>query len=102
MEVVSPDGSARRFRPNALERWYEGEKLVVRSYGGGGWGDPLDRKPESVLKDVQDRVVSLGRAHDVYGVVIDENSWTIDRAATEAVRKEKKAAKATAAIASQA
>ena len=37
---------------------------------GGGYGDPLERKPELVLEDVIDDYVSIERAEKDYGVVI--------------------------------
>jgi N-methylhydantoinase B len=40
--------------------------------GGGGYGDPLERDPEAVLRDVLERWVSARAAHDVYGVVFAE------------------------------
>jgi probable F420-dependent oxidoreductase len=39
--------------------------------GPGEWGDPLERDPARVLRDVRNELVSLGAAHDDYGVVID-------------------------------
>ena len=38
--------------------------------GGGGYGDPLDREPERVLKDVIAGVVTAEQARERYGVVI--------------------------------
>jgi N-methylhydantoinase B len=52
--------------------------------GGGGYGDPLDRKPLSVLADVLSDAVSMEVAKAVYGVIINENE--IDKAATERAR----------------
>src|ERR687891_2332558 len=45
--------------------------------GAGGWGDPLERNPEAVLKDVRNELISLAAAND-YGVVIDTHHWKID------------------------
>ena len=55
--------------------------------GGGGWGDPLERDPDNVLKDVRNELVSPTMAFDDYGVRIDTKRWTVDQASTEAQRK---------------
>lgn len=39
--------------------------------GGGGYGDPLERDPNRVLKDVLERWETGERALDVYGVVLE-------------------------------
>jgi N-methylhydantoinase B len=59
----------------------------MRSQGGGGWGDPLDRDAAAVLHDVRDGVVSRDAARETYGVVIGEDGRSIDRAATDALRR---------------
>jgi N-methylhydantoinase B len=51
--------------------------------GAGGWGDPLERDPDAVLKDVRNDLLSLAKAEADYGVVIDAKAWAVDRAATE-------------------
>ncbi|GAB6061534.1 hydantoinase B/oxoprolinase family protein [Deferrisoma palaeochoriense] len=55
--------------------------------GGGGWGNPLERDPAKVLKDVRNGVVSLERAREDYGVVIDPDTWTVDEAETAKLRR---------------
>jgi N-methylhydantoinase B len=55
--------------------------------GGGGYGDPLERDPEIVEKDVIEGYVSLERAREDYGVVINPKTMKVDRAATEKLRK---------------
>jgi len=52
-----------------------------------GYGDPLDRDFELVLRDVLDQKVSIEAARDEYGVVIDED-FTVDRGATESLREQ--------------
>jgi N-methylhydantoinase B len=47
-----------------------GEIVRVRTTGGGGWGDPLDRDPHAVLRDVRDGKVSRASAERDYGVVL--------------------------------
>ena len=39
--------------------------------GAGGWGDPLERDPDAVLKDVRNELLSLAKAEADYGVIID-------------------------------
>ena len=45
--------------------------VIMESAGGGGYGDPLERDPESVRADVQAGFVSAERAREGYGVVLD-------------------------------
>jgi N-methylhydantoinase B len=40
--------------------------------GGGGYGDPLEREPQSVLTDVQQGLVSQQTARQIYGVALDQ------------------------------
>lgn len=57
-------------------------RMVMESPGGGGWGDPLQRDPERVLRDVRDGLVSAEVARDVYGVVLSEEGDAVDLRAT--------------------
>ena len=54
--------------------------------GGGGWGDPLDRDPDLVRKDVWNEKLSCEYVRSEYGVVIDKDSLEIDYEATAALR----------------
>lgn len=63
-----------------------GDTLLLELGGGGGWGDPLARDPERVLDDVRNGYVSPKAARDVYGVVVDPKTMTVDTAATEQER----------------
>jgi N-methylhydantoinase B len=61
-------------------------RFVTQSPGGGGYGDPLERAPESVLRDVRDGIVSKETANDVYGVAIAADGKSVDAAKTAEIR----------------
>jgi 5-oxoprolinase (ATP-hydrolysing) len=65
-----------------------GDKLVYITAGGGGWMDPLDRPSDAVQEDVIRGFVSVQRAQDAYGVVIDPTSLTVESEATARLRAE--------------
>jgi N-methylhydantoinase B len=56
--------------------------------GGGGWGDPLERDPQAVLRDVRNEFLSVTRARVDYGVIVDTTAWRVDEAATKTLRAE--------------
>jgi N-methylhydantoinase B len=60
--------------------------FYARWTGGGGYGDPLDRDPELVLKDVLQGFVTNRPANDIYGVVIDRDRGVVDADGTEQQR----------------
>jgi N-methylhydantoinase B len=62
-------------------------QVIVRTGGGGGWGDPLERDPSLVRTDVIEQLVSRGRAEEAYGVVLRDD-LTLDEAATARKRNE--------------
>lgn len=64
----------------------EGDQFRYVLPGGGGWGDPLERDPAAVLRDVRNEIVSPASARDEYGVVIDEEGLRIDVDATVRLR----------------
>jgi hypothetical protein len=55
---------------------------------GSGYGDPLDRDPAAVLRDIETHACSERIASDVYGVVIAGAPPAVDAAATERRRAE--------------
>ena len=60
--------------------------------GGGGWGDPLERAPAAVERDVADDKVSVAKAAELYGVVIDHESGGVDEKATQRLRSDRREA----------
>jgi N-methylhydantoinase B len=64
-------------------------ELYVESAGGGGWGDPADRDPEAVRRDVLNELVSPDAARSVYHVVLSAD-LSIDHEATHRARSKKR------------
>ena len=44
-----------------------GDRLIIEMPGGGGLGDPRQRDPKILARDVRDAFVSPHQAHEVYG-----------------------------------
>jgi N-methylhydantoinase B len=61
--------------------------VTIDAAGGGGCGNPLEREPESVETDVVKGYVSLEKAREDYGVVIDPKTLTLDEEATQKLRE---------------
>ena len=61
-----------------------GDILYFNTWGGGGWGNPLERDPELVLADVKRGLVTVEGAKR-YGVVIE--AGRVDAAATRRLRE---------------
>jgi N-methylhydantoinase B len=66
----------------------EGSLLVDYVAGGGGFGDPIDRDPQAVLKDLGRGWVSREIAQRIYGVMFSGDGNSVDSSATEARRRE--------------
>ncbi|MBM3291529.1 hydantoinase B/oxoprolinase family protein [Candidatus Bathyarchaeota archaeon] len=66
----------------------EGDKLIIKTPGGGGYGNPLERLPSDVLRDLQNGFITKKSAINQYGVVFDVNG-IIDEAETNQLRIEK-------------
>jgi len=61
---------------------------IVRTGGGGGWGDPRERDPELVRADVLEEFVSREAAREKYGVVLRDD-LTVDAEATRKQRSQR-------------
>jgi N-methylhydantoinase B len=72
--------------PKVTVRIQRGDRVIAATPGGGGWGDPFERDPLSVLEDVLEEFVSVERAREAYGVVVNVETGTIDDEATKALR----------------
>ncbi|MCB9763187.1 MAG: hydantoinase B/oxoprolinase family protein [Alphaproteobacteria bacterium] len=72
----------------------QGALVRIVTTGGGGWGDPLEREPERVAKDVHQGLVSRQAATEDYGVVfVSDEGVEVDAGATAALRAERRAAR---------
>jgi N-methylhydantoinase B len=68
-----------------------GDVLAVTQGGGGGYGDPLERDPALVARDLRDEYVSPERARTDYGVAVDPVKFEVDPLVTNQVRLELRA-----------
>jgi len=80
------NGQDIRVKPHRLVDVMENDILVKHSSGGGGVGNPAERDPEMVREDVENEIVSLAAAREVYRVAIDPGTLRIDVEATKALR----------------
>ena len=63
-----------------------GDVVSVRTPGGGGYGDPLERDPQRVLDDLLDERISRRAAKEVYGLVV--RNGRVQHEATRRLRQE--------------
>ena len=84
--LVRTDGS-KELHQSKCDRIkvHEGDLLYFDTWGGGGWGDPLERPAERVALDVDRGLVTREGAMR-YGVVVNQDV-SVDEAATKTLRE---------------
>lgn len=81
-------GRHERVMPSSPGRHLvEGDVLAVRYWGGGGLGDPIERAPDLVVKDLREGNTTMRAAHDVYCVAVDADTLEVDEAGTVRLRE---------------
>src|SRR5204862_246291 len=88
---LNPDGENRALPSKFTMTIKKGDVFRHVLAGAGGWGDPLERDPAAVLKDVRNELLSVRQAEADYGVVVIENQ--ADMKATAKRRAEIRAAR---------
>jgi N-methylhydantoinase B len=68
VDIRLADG--RKPHPKSRATLAPGDRLILRYGGGGGFGDPRERDPEAVRRDVLDGYVSAAAARRDYGVAV--------------------------------
>ncbi len=62
------DANGTVLRTKGFQIIPKGRRLLLKLPGGGGMGDPKDRDPALVQRDVEDGLVSPEAARAIYGV----------------------------------
>ncbi len=81
--VINPDGDRVEVSSKSTNRLDPNDIASIQTPGGGGYGDPIERDPEDVLSDVVNEKVSVRKAEEQYGVVIDKAAREVDEEATQ-------------------
>jgi N-methylhydantoinase B/oxoprolinase/acetone carboxylase alpha subunit len=75
----------------------EGDILLMQYRGMGGFGDPLDRKPELIETDLENGIVTAAMVERICGVVVErdeaEDRLVVNREKSAARRQEMRAAR---------
>jgi N-methylhydantoinase B len=82
-------GGSRESLPAKVDhvRVEAGDRVIFRTAGGGGWGDPLEREADQVRNDVARKLLGVEKARSDYGVVLaTDGKLEVDRKATEDLR----------------
>jgi N-methylhydantoinase B len=64
-----------------------GDVVHVSTPGGGGYGNPLSRDPDLVLRDVTRGYYDIDQAADLFGVILEAGK--VDREATDRNRRDR-------------
>ena len=88
--IVKLNGKRVRLNSKCTVKMKKNDVLMVRTPGGGGYGDPFERDPKLVLRDVLNELVSVEAARKDYGVAINPALIEIDWKATKRLRSKRK------------
>ncbi|PIX25531.1 MAG: hydantoinase, partial [Deltaproteobacteria bacterium CG_4_8_14_3_um_filter_45_9] len=72
--------------PFGLTQLKPGDVVTIDAAGGGGYGNPLERDPEMVERDVIEEYVSIEAAKKDYGVVIGPKTYNVNMEETRKLR----------------
>ena len=77
--------SGRLLRTKGFQVIPDGERLILELPGGAGMGNPVDRDPALVARDVRDGLVSPANARDLYKVALTDG-FDVDEPETQRLR----------------
>jgi N-methylhydantoinase B len=88
-----PGGNLLKLPGEKAFKWITGANIpvplnsqaIVRTGGGGGWGDPLERDAALVVADAAEGLISRRAARELYGVVL-RGRMSLDESATQRLR----------------
>ena len=83
--IVNPDTENREVYKSTF-KLKKNDVIRIQMAGAGGYGEPLERDVDMVLKDVRERKVSVQRAKKTYGVVINKDTMEVDMSETQRLR----------------
>ena len=63
-----------------------GELYMITQGAGGGYGDVLERDPDLVISDLEQKLISHETAREMYRIVYNPDTFLLDRDATEKAR----------------
>ncbi|UCF82190.1 MAG: hydantoinase B/oxoprolinase family protein [Desulfobacteraceae bacterium] len=86
--LVSPEGEKKPLPSKVTRQVEPGTRIVLRTAGGGGFGDPFERTHQDVSRDIEEGLVNPTRARDEYGVVINQGTGEVDKEATDLLREQ--------------
>jgi N-methylhydantoinase B len=86
LSIERASGAKESIPLNSFFRVDAWDVIELREMGGPGYGNPLERDVERVVRDVRDGYLSAAKAAEVYGVVVDE-AGSANREATIQLRK---------------
>lgn len=88
IELIYPDGSRHlALSKDMIEQVPPGTEYVQEAGGGGGFGSPLLRPIEQIQQEVRDGIISPEAAKEMYGVVLDSQTFVVDQLATKTRRE---------------
>lgn len=88
--AMNPEQGERKFNDidMVVRPRLNGDTSYISVSGGGGYGDPIEREPEAVLRDLKYGRTTAWAAQNIYHVVYDADSLRLDEAATMAKRQD--------------
>lgn len=84
--VINPEGEAEPIHSKGRYPLRNGDVVSQRLSGGGGYGNPFERDPKLVSRDVTIGLLSAESARREYGVVVD-GAGEVDSEATKTERE---------------
>jgi N-methylhydantoinase B len=88
--LASTEGAKVKISSKTIFKMKKGDTLIVRTPGGGGYGNPQERDPNAVLKDVLNELVSVEAAEQEYSVAIDIRKKSINWNLTRKLRENRR------------
>ena len=91
-EDDSTGADPEELHPKGTYTLAEGDTVSFQLSGSGGYGDPHERDPEAVRRDVERELITVDEAASAYGVAVAEtgNGVEVDEDATVELRSESK------------
>jgi N-methylhydantoinase B len=92
-KIIFANGDEEKNEDITQKKFYQlhnGDMAIDFVQGGAGVGDPLERDIEAVIDDVREELVSIEKAVEDYGVVLDPRTLEADVEATRKRRFKKR------------